>query len=118
MAFTGTPTVNRVGFHTVRLTNAVIAGGASASVGFFGDAGVDLQLPDGYLGNGVNEANLPTGISLSDRMEIHELETATGGASHVHMSETNNPWRLTFTVDTGQPVTLEIDIHYQHSMAW
>ena len=116
MAWTGTPTVKRVGKNSVRITGVSVASGATATIGAVG-AGADITLPSDFPNQ------TPVGLVISDMVEIDILRPYSGGgavATHLHTDiaeDGSGRLLVTFRNDTGNTSgALDIRLMYQHSL--
>jgi hypothetical protein len=108
MAFTGNPTVTRVGRFIARLTGVVIGAGAQGTIGFIGDVSADVALPRDF------PDGTARGLPLSSIVEVHVEAVAPGAAMH-HVQVIKNdgpPFRITLLNDDADVANLEVYVHY------
>lgn len=120
MAFSGVYTMKTLGRYCARLKEPFLAGGATATIGLFGDAGADVQLPEVFP-TVLDDGAIQQGLVLSDLVEcrVHDHSAPGGGANpHYHYEENDGPpFRIIFTNDGGGDTpTLDIFIQYRHSL--
>lgn len=117
MAFVGAAVVKSLGKYMVRITGIHLAGGQSGTIGLYGDAGADVQLPASFP-NDVDGAAKALGLTMTDLCECRLHDLAGGGANpHYHQAQSEPPFRITLTNDVGNDTPdLDIYIHYLHSL--
>ncbi len=113
MAFTGTPTITRLGRLLTRITGVSVAHGVSGPIGFAG-SGADIELPDDF------PQLPPHGLTLSDVvLVLPQFGHHPGGneATHLHVIKTESPFTVEVMNDSGHASSpLEIYVQYLHSI--
>lgn len=107
MAFTGVATVKLVTDSLVRITGLSLAGLAVGTIGLFGDAGADVQLPDGFNPEPFGD------VTLEDAVQSWYVMTNPGGGGesrHIHVDKTSPPFRVVYTNDGALP-TADFEIY-------
>lgn len=116
MAFSGVPVVKLLGRHIVRITGVFLAGAASGTIGFNGDATADIQLPPKYAAPAV------AGFALSDLIRALYVQSGEAGGGnesrHIHVHKHDGPpFHVHFSNDQNQDTAeLEIWVEYLHSI--
>lgn len=106
MAFTGAAVFTKISDRLVRVTGLSLALGASGTIGLFGDATADENLPDDF--NPIPQGDL----TLSDSIDCTAKFTAAGaGTPNLSISKAEGPFQITIDNNDGANATADLEIY-------
>lgn len=108
MAFTGSAVFAEVSDRVVKITGLSLGNAAAGVLGLFGDAGAEVELPDGFQPEPYRDIDLAEAVEVSF---VHV--TALAAAPAVQVVKAASPFRVTMTNGNATPTgALEIWLRF------